>query len=58
MTPTQQRNVVIVSMKEELKKAKETGDLNKATQIYEDAGDKEFTQVQDYYYQLFPEKTF
>lgn len=58
LTPTQQRNVVIVSMKEELKKAKETGDLNKATQIYEDAGDKEFLQVQDYYYQLFPEKTF
>jgi hypothetical protein len=42
-------------MKAQLDEAKANGDLNKATQIYEDAGDKDLEQVQNYYYQLFPE---
>ena len=53
LTPSQKRSVEVNVMKAELDQAKADGDLNKATQIYEDAGDKGLIQVQDYHARLF-----
>lgn len=58
LTPSQQRSKEIVDMKDQLDNAKATGDLEKATQIYEDAGDKGYIQVQDYHARLFENPTF
>jgi hypothetical protein len=52
-TPTQSRNAEIVQAKADLDVAKENGDLEAATNIYEDAMDKDWVQVCDYHTALF-----
>jgi len=53
LTPTQQNNVLVVKMKDELDRARAMGDLELATNIYEEANDKGLVQVQDYHARLF-----
>jgi len=52
-TATQSRNAEIVQAKADLDVAKENGDLEAATNIYEDAMDKDWVQVCDYHTALF-----
>jgi len=52
-TATQQRNALIVKAKADLDVAKENGDLEAATNIYEEAKDDDLLQVMDYHARLF-----
>jgi len=52
-TTAKERSIPIVQMMSDLDKAKEQGDLEMATNIYEEAGDKGLIQVQDYHDRLF-----
>ena len=52
-TTAKERSIPIVQMMSDLDKAKEQGDLEMATNIYEEAGDKGLIQVQDYHNRLF-----
>jgi hypothetical protein len=52
-TPSQKISAEIVGMKKRLDKAKDEGDHETATNIFEMAGDKQYTQVQDYHDRLF-----
>jgi len=52
-TATQQRNALIVKAKADLDVAKENGDLEAATNIYEEAKDDDLIQVMDYHTRLF-----
>tara|TARA_B110000285_G_scaffold216629_1_gene264109 strand:+ start:81 stop:710 length:630 start_codon:yes stop_codon:yes gene_type:complete len=53
LTPAQQFGAKVVSMKKDLDMARAEGDIDKATRIYEEAGDKGLIQVQDYHARLF-----
>jgi len=52
-TPSQKISAEIVGMKKRLDTAKAEGDMETATNIFEMAGDKGYTQVQDYHERLF-----
>ena len=52
-TTAKERSIPIVQMMADLDKAKEQGDLEMATNIFEKAGDKGLIQVQDYHDRLF-----
>ena len=53
LTPAQQFGAKVVAMKKDLDMARAEGDIDKATRIYEEAGDKGLIQVQDYHARLF-----
>jgi hypothetical protein len=53
LTPTQSRNAEIVQAKADLDQAKQDGDLEAATNIYEHAETNDWIQVMDYHAQLF-----
>ncbi len=52
-SPSKQVSNKVLRMKEQLDKAKSTGDTELATQVYEEAEDGSLVQVQDYHAQLF-----
>jgi len=53
LTPAQQFGSKVVQMKDDLDIAKANGDIELATNIYEEASDKGLVQVQDYHARLF-----
>jgi len=53
LTPSQARSVDVNLMKQKLDIAKAEGDIETATNIYEEADDKGLIQVQDYHARLF-----
>ncbi len=53
LTPAQQYGAKVVQMKDDLDIAKANGDIELATNIYEEASDKGLVQVQDYHARLF-----
>ena len=53
LTPAQQYGAKVVQMKDDLDMAKANGDIELATNIYEEASDKGLVQVQDYHARLF-----
>ena len=52
-SPSKQSSNKVLRMKEQLDKAKASGDMELATQVYEEAEDNSLIQVQDYHAQLF-----
>jgi len=52
-TPSQSITLVVNKMKADLDAAKVSGDLERATNIYEEAYDRELTQVCDYHDRIF-----